>query len=71
MNMGLYEVAMCEKCRSNHFQSEEGRGGGVKKFEDWVTLAGGYRKATPDCNGLSDLKVHSRIWYNFWHLKAL
>ena len=30
MNMCLLEVAMCEKCRSSHFQS-----GGSKKFEDW------------------------------------
>ena len=24
MNMYLLEVAMCEKCRNSHFQSEEG-----------------------------------------------
>ena len=24
MNMCLWEVAICEKCRSSHFQSEEG-----------------------------------------------
>ena len=30
MNMCLLEVAMCEKCRSSHFQSE----GATKKFED-------------------------------------
>ena len=34
MNMCLLEVAICEKCRSRHFQSEGG-GGGSKKFEDW------------------------------------
>ena len=32
VNMCLLEVAMCEKCRSSHFQWEEG---GNKKFEDW------------------------------------
>ena len=32
MNMCLLEVAMCEKCRSSHFQSE---GEGSKKFQDW------------------------------------
>ena len=31
MNMCLLEVAMCEKCRSSHFQSE----GVSKKFEYW------------------------------------
>ena len=31
MSMYLLEVAMCEKCRSSHFQSE----GGSKKFEGW------------------------------------
>ena len=31
MNMCLLEVAMCEKCKSSHFQSEVGS----KKFEDW------------------------------------
>ena len=31
MNMCLLEVAMCEKCRSSHFQSEEEIGGN----EDW------------------------------------
>ena len=36
MNMCFLEVAMCEKCRSTHFQSE----GGVKSFEDWVLLLG-------------------------------
>ena len=35
MNMCLLEVAMCEKCRSSHFQSEGGvkslrTGGGLK-----------------------------------------
>ena len=30
--MCSFEVAICEKCRSNHFQSE---GGESKKFEDW------------------------------------
>ena len=29
MNMRMLEVAMCEKCRSSHFQSEEG---GVKSL---------------------------------------
>ena len=49
--MYLLEVAMCEKCRSSHFQSEGGvkslRTWGVKKFQDWgvidlqgVTFAG-------------------------------
>ena len=33
MNMSLLEVAMCEQCRSGHFQSE-GWGWG-KIFEDW------------------------------------
>ena len=32
MNMCLLEVAMCEKCRSSNFQSEEGES---KKFEHW------------------------------------
>ena len=32
MNMCLLEVAMCEKCRSSHFQSERE---GSKKFQDW------------------------------------
>ena len=32
MEMCLLEVAMCEKCRSSHFQSE---GEGSKKFEAW------------------------------------
>ena len=32
MNMCLLEVAMCEKCRSSHFQSE----GGVKKLRTGV-----------------------------------
>ena len=32
MNMCLLEVAMCEKCRSSHFQSE---GEGSKIFQDW------------------------------------
>ena len=31
VNMCLFEVVMCEKCRSSSFQSE----GGSKKFEDW------------------------------------
>ena len=33
MNMCLLELAMCEKWRSNHFESEGGVGS--KKFEDW------------------------------------
>ena len=38
MNMCLLEVAMSEKCRSNHFESE----GGEVEFEDWgVTFAEG------------------------------
>ena len=39
MNICLLEVAMCEKCRSSHFQSDRGS----KKFEDWGggTFAGG------------------------------
>ena len=45
MNMCLLEVAMCEKCRSSHFQSEGEfeDWGGVKKFWDWggITFAGG------------------------------
>ena len=51
MNMFFLEVAMCEKCRSSHFQLEGGVkvGGGVKKFRDWgsyqfggcVTFTGG------------------------------
>ena len=52
MNMCFLEVAMSEKCRSSHFQSEGGvkslRTWGVKKFQDWgvidlqgVTFAGG------------------------------
>ena len=36
MNMCLLEVAICEKCRSSHFQSE----GGSEKFEHW----GGVKK---------------------------
>ena len=40
VNMCLLEVAMCEKRRSSHFQSEGGvrslRTRGVKKFQDWV-----------------------------------
>ena len=32
MEMCLLEVAMCEKCRSSHFQPE---GEGSKKFEAW------------------------------------
>ena len=35
MNISLLEVAMCEKCRSSHVQSEVeegGGGGGVKKI---------------------------------------
>ena len=35
MNMCLLEVAICEKCRSSHFQSEGGKGlmtGGLKDF---------------------------------------
>ena len=37
INMCLLEVAMCEKCRSSHFQSEGEfeDWGGVKKFWDW------------------------------------
>ena len=31
MNMCLLEVAMCERCRSSHFQVEAG-GGGVKSL---------------------------------------
>ena len=31
MNMRLLQVAMCEKYRSSHFQSD----GESKKFEDW------------------------------------
>ena len=31
MNMCLLKVAMCEKCRSSHFQSESES----KTFEDW------------------------------------
>ena len=31
MNMCFFEVAMCEKCRSSHFQLE----GGSRKFEYW------------------------------------
>ena len=45
MNMCLLEVAMCEKCRSSHFQSEGEfeDGGGVKKIWDrgGGTFAGG------------------------------
>ena len=35
--MFFLEVAMCEKCRSSHFQLEGGvkSWGGVKKFRDW------------------------------------
>ena len=36
MNMHLLEVAMCEKCRSSHFQSE----GGVKKLRTGVVVGG-------------------------------
>ena len=44
MNMCLLEVAMYEKCRSSHFQSERGvkslrTGGGVKNFR---TGGGGF-----------------------------
>ena len=45
MNMCLLEVAMCEKCRGSHFESE----GECKKFEDWggglkkFRIGGGYR----------------------------
>ena len=41
MNLWLLEVAMCGKCRSSHFQSEEGSKklenwrGRLKKFKDW------------------------------------
>ena len=49
INMCLLEVVMCEKCTSNHSQSE----GGSKKFEDlgggvtnfrtgWLPIWGGY-----------------------------
>ena len=50
MSMCLLEVAMCEKCRSSHFQSEGGvkslrtgeGGGGLKKFRtEGVTDLGG------------------------------
>ena len=50
MNMCLLEVAMCEKCRSSHFQLERGvkkfensygGGGGKKILELGVTFAGG------------------------------
>ena len=34
MNMCLLEVAMCEKCRSSHFQSE----GGVKSLSTWGSV---------------------------------
>ena len=63
MSMCLLEVAMCEKCRSSHFQSEGGEskkfedrggGGGLKNFRTgglpiWgvVTFAGGGRVSTP------------------------
>ena len=46
MNMCLLEVAMCEKCRSSHFQLEGGvkslrTGEGLKNFRTrWVTFAG-------------------------------
>ena len=46
MNMCLLEVAMCEKCKSSHFQSEMGS----KKFEDWG--AGGEYSQT---GGVTDL----------------
>ena len=51
--MFLLEVAMCRKCRSSNFQSEEGEskkfeycreeGEGIEKFLDWgwVTNLGG------------------------------
>ena len=51
MNMCLFEVAMCEKCRSNHFQTEGGvkslrTGGeeGLKNFKtgDLLLLGGQY-----------------------------
>ena len=32
MNISLLEVAMCEKCRSSHVQSEVGGGGGGKSL---------------------------------------
>ena len=43
VEMYLLEVAICEKCRSSHFQSEGAvkslrTGGLVKKFEDWRGL---------------------------------
>ena len=43
--MCFLELAMCEKCRSSHFQLD----GGSKKFEDWggglknFRTGGGYR----------------------------
>ena len=46
-NMCLLEVAMCEKCRSSHFQSEGGvksfrTGEGLKNFRTrGITFAGG------------------------------
>ena len=45
MNICLLEVAMCEKCKSSHFQSEMGS----KKFEDW---GGGYSQT----GGVTDLR---------------
>ena len=43
VEMYLLKVAICEKCRSSHFQSEGGvksvrTGGLVKKFEGWRGL---------------------------------
>ena len=40
MNLWLLEVAMCGKCRSSHFQSEEGS----KKLKNWVVGGGGGEK---------------------------
>ena len=57
MNMCLLEVAMCEKCRSSHFQSEagvkslrtEGEGGNKILGLEGLLLLGGQYPIT--CHG--------------------
>ena len=64
MNMCLLEVAMCEKCKSSHFQSEVGS----KKFEDWgggiFSDWGGYRFRGVTFAGEVSTPLHAMLVQN-------
>ena len=67
MNMCLLELALCEKCRSSHFQLEEG----VKVSGlEWVTDLGWGRVSTP-LHAMAFSKSHNCVTECTLHVKFL